>query len=106
MSKAIKCQYDVLMRGVFSYLSIHKEFTFSRHMRPDQDNLMLLAAAGSFDLTGCNRLGRGETKLEGHPTFGSCDVLSRSLGTVVYLIGRITLEVVARSQRSSGHGKM
>ena len=74
-------------------------------MRPDQDNLMLLASAGGFDLTGCNRLGRGEPELEGHPTLGSCDVLSRSLGTVVYLVGRVTLEVVARGQRTSGHGK-
>ena len=58
---------------------------------------MLLTAAGGFDLTRFNCLGGGETKLEGDATLGSGNVFSRSFGTVVDLVGRVTLEVVARS---------
>ena len=82
--------------GCVDWLSIHEKLTFSRHMRPDQYHLMLLPATVGLGLARCNGLGGGETKLEGDATLGSGDVLPRSFGTVVDLVGRVTMEVVAR----------
>jgi hypothetical protein len=57
-------------------------------MRPDQYNLMLLTTTRAFNLTRCNRLGRGETKLEGDTTLRSGDMFTGSFRAVVDLVWR------------------
>jgi len=63
-------------------------------MRPDQHHLVLLTAAVNFGLTRCNCLGGGEAKLKGYATLGSSDVLPRSFGTEVDLVGWVTTKVI------------
>ena len=65
-------------------------------MGPDQDHLMLLTATVDVGLSRCNRLGGRETKLEGYAALGSGDVFTRTFGTVVDLVGRVAMKVVAR----------
>jgi len=82
--------------------SVHVQLALSRHVGPDQDDLVFLPAAIHPVLSGRDGRGGREAKLEGDATLGGGDGLPRAFSAEIDLIGRIARQVEPGSVHAGG----
>lgn len=85
--------------------SVHVDLTLARHVTPDENDLVLLAAAFYLGATGFDGGGGGESELEGDAAFGGGDMFSSAFGAEVDLVGWVEAEVVARMAAGVSGGR-